>query len=304
LYDICITYDQEVKYIYGKPSLVRILWFLNRILVPGKVGVHVLITFIYNPSNSLCKIVGQNFGNWVAVVNLFVIQFALALRTAAIYGRSTRISLLIFTLLLGSTLSRIVILSMHPIPNKSRPQSPYGSLCLDFPNKIHAAIFYGPVAFDAILYFMTVFQIYAQSPRYAQTFKKSASLFSILVRDGSIYFLVVAIAMAITVIGFFNRPLLGAFTESDLYITICSIACSRLILSLKRSSCQAVYGGWELSMRQMDDPVHRPEDSLSPIEFGMGPVDSRNRFEETPRPVDMDAWNERLARLASELSIR
>jgi len=104
--------------------------------------------------------------------------------------------------------------------------------------ELNIAAFYGPVVVDAILYAMTVARILVQRSRCAKVRmslgwrKNGRSLFSVLYRDGSIYFLVVAIAMVITMLGFFYMPLTGPFTESDLYLAVCSIACSRLILHL------------------------------------------------------------------------
>jgi len=256
LYDILVTFDQEVQHFYvSSLSSVQVLWFLNRALVPAQIGVHILVTFLPHPSSSLCRIAGEYIGNWIGVVNLLVIQCSLALRTAAIYGRSPRIIFFLIGLLLASTTSRVTILAMHPIRNVSASVGQLPGVCLDFPSQINSAAFYGPVVLDAILYLMTVVKVVVQASRYARNgirgtigtarVREGESLFSVLYRDGSVYFLVVAVAMAITVIGFFNRRLLGAFTESDLYIAVCSIACSRLILHLKKSARRSSYRIWD-----------------------------------------------------------
>jgi len=223
-------------------SLVQILWFLNRILVPVQIVVHVLISFWPNPSIMLCRALGQTFGNWIGVLNIFIIQTSLALRTAAIYERSRRVSLFVATLVIGSTVSRIVILALRPIPNKPVKGFSDVLVCLDFPFRQNSASFFGPVFVDVTLYLMTVWRLYQQSPpNLGPQIRRTNTLFPLLYRDGAIYLFVVAAAMGMSVVGFFYRPLLGAFTESDLYIVACSIACSRLILHLKESSRRNSY---------------------------------------------------------------
>jgi len=274
LYDIMITFNQEVIHIYGgRNSIVKLLWFLNRILVPVKLGAHLLVCFWENPAPSLCLSLSQNFANWVALANIFIIQCLLALRTAAIYERSLGVSVFISVLLIGSTISRIIILILNPIRNTPSKGSARGTLCLDFPNRTNAASFYAAVFLDAVLYTMTVVRLLVQSPQTFPGIQRKSTLFRLLFQDGSIYFLAVAAAMSMSVIGFFYRPFLGAFTESDLYIAACSIACSRLILHLKESSRQAIYrdldipSSWEAPFG-LEDGIPSMRPTRSEMRFG------------------------------------
>jgi len=276
LYDIMITFDQEVIHIYGgRNSIVKLFWFLNRILVPVKLGVHLLVCFWENPSSSFCHSLGQNFANWTVLANIFVIQCLLALRTAAIYERSLGVSVFISVLVFGSTISRVVILILNPIKNIPSQGSARGPLCLDFPNKTNAASFYIAVSLDAVLYIMTVARLLVQAPKSFPGIQRKSTLFRLLFQDGSIYFLAVAAAMSMAVIGFFYRPFLGAFTESDLYIAACSIACSRLILHLKESSRQAIYrdldipSSWEAPFG-LEDGIPSMRPTRSEMRFGFG----------------------------------
>jgi len=248
LYDIIISFDQEVTHIYGgRASIVQLLWFF-RILVPVQLGVHALPTYWLNPPTWLCLVMLQHFDVWLGVVNLFTIQCLLALRTVAIYERSLKVSVFITILMVGSFASRLVIIIMSVLqfPDLKPFHVPNGTqLCLTPPVQISRNRFSawcGPAIVDIVLYLMTVWRLYTRSPRSVPGIRRSNSLFSLLYRDGSIYFLVVAAALTITMIGFFNVYWAAAFSASDLYIATCSIACSRLILHLKERSKQAISG--------------------------------------------------------------
>jgi len=249
LYDIIITFDQEVFHFYNRRlSIVQVLWFLNRITAPVNVGTRVLMAFWYNPPDiSLCRNVGQYFVNIMSLVNVFIVQGLLALRTAAIYERSLGVSLFIGILVLGALISRIAVLLSNPFLNRSLDVPPHGLMCLDKPFRSNAIAFYVPVGVDATLYLMTVLRLYKTQPPSVPGVRRTSTLLPLLYRDGAIYFLAVATAMAISVMGLYIQSLFGAFSSSDLYIAACSIACSRLILHLKESSRRARYQNWRIS---------------------------------------------------------
>jgi len=118
----------------------------------------------------------------------------------------------------------------------------------------------------------------------------------LLYRDGSIYFFVVVAAMIITVIGFYYQSLAAAFAASDLYISACSIACSRLILHLKERSWQATgetenaQGSWDLGFdwEVIKNPTNLTRGEIS-LGFGYDPppppMASRHSGEIDSRPI-------------------
>jgi len=148
------------------------------------------------------------------------------------------------------------VLSLHEVQSQVVGGAgwPQGTICLDTSPKEDIGAYAVLFAMDAILYLLTIIRLSKLSPRlYTQSAGSRAiarhftSFFKLLIRDGSIYFLVVTLAAGATLGGFFYRPLLGPLTASELYLVVCSMACSRLILSLKESSRQAIYRQWELS---------------------------------------------------------
>jgi len=184
----------------------------------------------------------------MSLANVFFVQSLLGLRTIAIYERSYRVFLFVAILVIGSSISRVIVLIKNPVMIISAKAPPHGRMCLDFPVRRNAVSFYTPVAVDAILYLMTVLRLYhTQPPLPVPGVRRSSTLLSLLYRDGAIYFLAVASAMGLSVVGFYVPRLFGPFSASGLYIAACSIACSRLILHLKESSRRALYQNWRLS---------------------------------------------------------
>jgi len=256
LYDTIITFDQEITHIYlGKQSFVRILWFCNRVLVPIRVGVHFIITFYRNPSGALCNFMGE-VNIWLGIICLLTIQIVLCLRTAAICGRTAWITVPIFVILMSSFTSRIAVLNVYPVEHVLRYDMTWeGEICLSLAPYQVLGAFLAPAALDALLYFLTMVCLilkctsrddgdFVPSRSGGRRRRRSVRLclnsFVVnLLRDGSIYYLVVVLAMGVVIIGFIHHPLQGALSESGLYVTACSIACSRLFLSFREKHREA-----------------------------------------------------------------
>jgi len=60
IYDILLTSAKEVRHIYrSRASLVKLLWYLNRWLVPITLAIHFWNIFASNPSRKFCTMTGD-----------------------------------------------------------------------------------------------------------------------------------------------------------------------------------------------------------------------------------------------------
>jgi len=231
LYDITLTYALEVKHVYKtRWSLVKALWFANRVGVPLTFLVHMINVSKSNPSHTFCNVTGS-MTLWLSAVNLFVMQFTLCLRVMAIYQRSKVVNYFIGFLLFGSTLSRVLIFALKPVPHPPSPNQPVLPGCLELPDKTLAGAYWAPLVLDTVLFVMTVVRVGSGIPDRAAL--SHAPLIVLIFRDGALYFGLVVVAIAITTAGYYSIPLLGPCTSSYLFLGIVSIACSRLLLHLR-----------------------------------------------------------------------
>jgi len=259
VWDIATTYAMEVRHVYrSRWTIIKVLWFLNRIGVPVTLGLHAINVFKSNPSPEYC----QMFGNstiWSSVINIFVIQFTLCLRVNAIYQRTRSVTIITSLLLILSTLARILIFALKPVFHSPSPVVPGFSVCLEFPDLTIAGAYWAALILDTVLFIMIVVRIGNGIPDRKAL--RHAPLIVLIFRDGAIYYGVVVVSIALTVAGYYSLALIGPCTSSYLFLGIMSIACSRLILNLRNavapsatsasmSGRDAVFGHPELLLTQ------------------------------------------------------
>lgn len=233
IYDILLTSAKEVRHIYrSRASLVKLLWFLNRWLVPITLAVHFWNIFALDPSRKFCKVTG-GAALWLYSINLLVIQSTLCLRVIAIYNRSALTTWFILFLLTASTGSRVILFALRPVKQIPLPRSLGLTGCMDEPSSDIAGAYWATLVLDTVLFVMTVLRMGSGIPD--RKVLRHAPIIVLLFRDGAIYFLIVVAAISLTVAGYYHFQLLGPCTSSFLVLGILSTACSRLLLNLREA---------------------------------------------------------------------
>lgn len=233
VYDILLTFAKEIRHIYrSRASLVKLLWFLNRLLVPITLAVHFWNIFASDPSHKFCHLTGSA-ALWLYSVNLFVIQSTLCLRVVAIYNRSMLTTWFIVFLLVASTASRVALFTLRPVKQIPLSRSLGLTGCLDQPSSDIAGAYWATLVLDTVLFVMTVLRVGNGIPD--RRVLQYAPIVVLLFRDGAIYFLIVVAAISLTVAGYYHFQLLGPCTSSFMVLGMLSTACSRLLLNLREA---------------------------------------------------------------------
>ncbi|KAF8511490.1 hypothetical protein BU17DRAFT_97192 [Hysterangium stoloniferum] len=159
----------------------------------------------------------------------------MALRIWALYQRSRKVSVLLATLIIGTTIHGIVVdgISLRAVWTSSPEPSEQSYLtgCNDKTPRLPAlygSIFYPTLVLEVVFFCMTIWQII----RFGQLSRRTPLMVHIA-RNGIIFFLFALIAILFAVIGGFFPSTYLAARNSNLIVAVLSMNCSRLILSIR-----------------------------------------------------------------------
>ncbi|KAF8586966.1 hypothetical protein K439DRAFT_1614653 [Ramaria rubella] len=278
LWDILITLDQEVEYIWkSRPrmTLVKFLYFLNRFtrLIAFQLGAisfcisllktafestvnHTMCSFLILNNGSLqawswrnllgnCRDLGI-FVFWSQIVNINVLEAALAIRVWAIYQRSSRVMWFLIFILSGSVVSMTIVFGLDTeVVQQTRilkyPQYLYGCNKVNFPLPTnYDSIYYSAFVLEnfgenqVIFFTMTIIQ----AVRHGRSDRRTP-LMDHIVRNGTMFFLLATVAISFAVVGSFLPTICSPSRDSNIIIAVLSMNGSRLILSLRDKAYNA-----------------------------------------------------------------
>ncbi|KII90418.1 hypothetical protein PLICRDRAFT_38955 [Plicaturopsis crispa FD-325 SS-3] len=213
-FDIAITFSDEVRLIWRRPkSISTVLFFANRYLValtnfallPG-----LLITW---NSVSGCQTF-QWFRHAILCVSHVTVMIILILRTYAIYGCNRKILavlsgfalgigvfLVYFLSVNGKTLARLLNSEDWQLPPSLDDQRTNGFVCIAegaiTPVSIAAMLF----VFDLLVLVLTVYKTYGTA-KEVRSLSGRLPLVTLILRDGSLYFLLMALAYLVNMTPF------------------------------------------------------------------------------------------------------
>ncbi|KAI3615673.1 hypothetical protein WG66_011890 [Moniliophthora roreri] len=226
-YDHILTFGDEVKHIWKRAKIQSSYWFfLNRYLAFfGNISVTVLGFTSLDASVLVCIL--------------------LTLRIYALYGQSKRI----LGYMVGSG-SVLVALSCYVLFGQKNAPNHLGSGChvgIERTTAIRlAGAWEALFVYDSILFSLTLYKTWTARPRRRdRVHVTSIPLLTLILRDGAIYYAVMALANLINILTFyfagpFMRGGLSTFSsltnptspESSMSVTMMS----RLMLNLHRSA--------------------------------------------------------------------
>lgn len=237
LYDHLITFAEEVTYIWARlKHASAILFLVNRYLgCLSTIAQTVISLATISPERCIQYIRCRQvllFVNHAVVCMLFI------LRTYALYGRNNRLLALFF--LTSITLASVVAWSLVGQQATPAVNVPGCQMIYNTKTAIHLAVSYEALCvFDTLVFGLTVyktFKVGVQSKGHSKP-----DLVMLLLRDGAIYFAIVAIANLANILSFYVAPELLKGGLSTLSICIAITMVSRLMLNLHKIADTGIF---------------------------------------------------------------
>ncbi|TFK39561.1 hypothetical protein BDQ12DRAFT_743907 [Crucibulum laeve] len=237
-YDHLITLGDEITYVWRRPKGSSAYWFFfNRYL--AFLG-NVLVTYPGFSSLSVKSCGTYNlFRELLFIVNQVLVGVLLTLRIYALYGRSYRI----LRYMVGIAVI-LIIISCWSLFGRKSPPSEQGTNChvglsKELANNI-AVAWEALLIYDSIIFGLTVFKTWQTRREYTISGIR-IPLASLILRDGAIYFAVMALANLANIVTFY---LCGPFLRGGLSTFASSISLtmmSRLMLNLHEGAAIGIF---------------------------------------------------------------
>ncbi|KAJ7773826.1 hypothetical protein B0H16DRAFT_1510119 [Mycena metata] len=232
VYDYALTVKQEVARFWGTTlTWGTALFYLNR--YSALFGTVPIVTEYFMTTNdptktALCHAFSQ-YHTYFALLSQILVSVMLIMRTYALYERNKYILFLTIGVTLAAIIVALaVILTESDVNTLSAQLQAYGcpSPVPHATNLRDAIAWGGMLVFDVMIFSLTVYKAMKHGVR-------TGSLFSVLFRDGSLYFSVMIASNAINI---------GTYTMSGPILSGCmttmtnalsSVVISRLMLNLR-----------------------------------------------------------------------
>ncbi|KAH7335347.1 hypothetical protein B0J17DRAFT_669767 [Rhizoctonia solani] len=281
VYDYTITIDQEVRFVWSQRwSFGKVVYIFIRYATIIMMAGHVASMFLFRPSVPLCRMIEIIFV-WSQVVIIIAGSSVLVVRTWLLWGGVRwALAALIGGLILASVLSiYFVYIDMEEfsIIRSVSPQLLPGCL-VRIPSTVWRP-FVPPLFYETFIMVLTVAKVSRTPDR--------APLMMRLFLDGTLYYIVVIMALLLTTIGAMYTPTRPLVIGSGFHTACISIGCSRLVLSLhswahenKRLSAP------HSSPREADKyKPYRSSNSSFSTSFPKKPTLAQPEYELVPRTV-------------------
>ncbi|KAG8752186.1 hypothetical protein FRC14_007267 [Serendipita sp. 396] len=223
IYDYFCTFEEEWGHIWRqKPRLApaKVLFAINRYF-----PLFTLVTRFY-----VCKFGLLSATGFAGVINVAVVEVILLLRVWVIYSRKRWIGIMLWSFFAVGLALALVVKYLQPHTNLPfvKPPSYDNNRC----TKVAAGemfFIYGIVCLSESVFFsMLVYKAYQTSKGASRT-----PILKALILQGTMYYFVVLIILAITMFAPFSEELYFPIANALIIVPITSVACNRLILSLR-----------------------------------------------------------------------
>ncbi|KAI6142701.1 hypothetical protein BKA82DRAFT_1000230 [Pisolithus tinctorius] len=237
LYDHLITLAEEVTYIWAHPKHASaILFFVNRYLGCFLAVTQTVMLFVIM-SPEVC-IQYTHYRRVLIFMNQAIVCTLFIIRTYALYGGNKR--LLAFLLFTSLALASPVAWSLARQQGTSATNIPGCQMIYNTNTATHLAI--PPEAlciFDTLIFVLTVYKTFKVGIR--SNAHSKPNLVMLLLRDGAIYFVIVAMVNLANILTFFVAPelLRGGLTIVSICIAITMV--SRLMLNLHKTADAGIF---------------------------------------------------------------
>ncbi|KAJ6553010.1 hypothetical protein B0H19DRAFT_1155470 [Mycena capillaripes] len=231
VFDHAITFEAEVARIWTLQwRLPKVLFLINRYVVPPMLIFDGLVPVIFDLPESLCTFIAK-WTAWPTILSLATVEIILMLRVFAISGhrkaiRHFLIGLFTCEMIAWVTVSSIIMHETTGVPG--------GSLfpgCLFSAPKYFYAAWIPPVVFESTIVIITLYYLTA----YEWSRKINVTL-RVLARDSMIYFLIMfSVLIANLLIARFGRDFLGSLFIAPSSVIAC-VGAARMMMNLREIS--------------------------------------------------------------------
>ncbi|KAJ7114860.1 hypothetical protein C8R44DRAFT_984229 [Mycena epipterygia] len=259
VYDHAITFDTEVSRIWTLPlGLPKVLFLINRYVVPPMLIFDGVVPAIYDLPESLCTFIAK-WTTWPTIISLGTVELILVIRVLAISGhrkelRTFLAGLFICEMIAWITLSVLILTRTTGFPGGYI----YPGCLFSAPTYFYTA-WIPPVVFESILILTTLYNMGRYHYQWSKEGARSryvTSALGILARDSLIYFLFIfSVLLANLFIARFGRDFLGSLLIAPSSVIAC-VGAARMMMNLR-----------ELSTREDDPRTTRTDPNLNELEF-------------------------------------
>ncbi|KAJ3503715.1 hypothetical protein NLJ89_g8309 [Agrocybe chaxingu] len=234
LYDHALTFDDEVERIWKhRLSGASLLFLLNRYISPLRSIVAITAFHYPHWTGAACS----NFVQFLGASSVSVSSLCgllMILRVYALYHRSNILLVLLLSVWTAQLVSSAVGISTAGV--LQLPPGPMFVGCiLTATSKWLAVNWAGPLLLDGAIFFLTLWR----TREYLRSSDK-IPLLHILVRDGTLYFLVIFLVNLSNAFLYFFAPDNLKSVASSLTVMLTSTMVSRLVLNLRSAPSAGV----------------------------------------------------------------
>ncbi|KAH8993603.1 hypothetical protein EDB86DRAFT_2928760 [Lactarius hatsudake] len=231
-YDHLLTFPAEVSHVWSQPiSINTLLFLLNRyVAFLGNVAVP-LVGFSGLISLTSCT-PATYVRQGLLVLSQVLVSVTLAIRIIALYHSTRRI--ILWVVGSGTILTGVTFWSLVGQHATFVPDAPGCYYLISETTGIHLAFAWEAQAiFDALVFALTVMRTLKMRKLHNMAISLSGvGLLDVLLRDGALYFAVMALANLANIFTFyFSRPALKGFLSTPASCVSVTL-CSRLVLHL------------------------------------------------------------------------
>ncbi|TFK66178.1 hypothetical protein BDN72DRAFT_159157 [Pluteus cervinus] len=250
VYEYWITLDDEVRCFWNGPWTVsRVLFFLNRYMLPLVTAYVVFCDTITMPSQSVCGFTFR-FAFYTEVIASGIVQAILVVRVWYLFSENRAAQMTIYLAFVASFITSMYFMhvsakDLQLLPN-FRDIVEYRQGCkASRPHKF-GRVYIPPLVLHTLLYAMTAYCALRN-----RRLLKEAPIVKRLVRDGGFFLLVVFVTVGFTTVGSFLTDVLTINLPSiftPFLLTTTSIAVSRVMFSIHSlASNLGSNSGWLLN---------------------------------------------------------
>ncbi|KZT36399.1 hypothetical protein SISSUDRAFT_1034864 [Sistotremastrum suecicum HHB10207 ss-3] len=233
IYDFILSFPEELKFVWrSRWSLGKVLFLLNRYLVPLDLAVELVSFMSTTPSDNFCKkwFITDTVLVWF---ELAVIQALLVMRTAALWNGNKYVMALLATTYLGTMAAilwvvirvtrDVTIIAERPVPQLLG--------CLFAAEKdVTSGIWLAPLTVETVIFLLTSLKAFQH---WQNKLLSRTHLVTILYRDGFLYFVVMFAMNILNTLIFYLLPLQLSEVTFILYRALMSVMASRLLLNVR-----------------------------------------------------------------------
>ncbi|KAJ6555705.1 hypothetical protein DFH09DRAFT_1491976 [Mycena vulgaris] len=238
VYDHVITFDVEVSRIWTLPlGLPKVLFLINRYIVPPMLIFDGTVPTIYDLPDSLCNFIAK-WTSWPTIISLATVELILIIRVLAICGQRKIVRLCLTGLFIWKSkrCEMIAWVTLAVLIMNRTTASLGGQLfpgCLFSAPTYFFAAWIPPVVFESIIILITLYNmsLYHWSKEVNATRVNSA--LRILARDSMIYFLIMfSVLLSNLFIARFGHDFLGSLLIAPSSVIAC-VGAARMMMNLR-----------------------------------------------------------------------